>query len=192
MRILLSLIVTAFLGSFSVAAAQESNAALDTFAPHNGACSREFFEAGEARFAKRRFSSETLAATEQQLKKISIYCADLQWSFEARKHLRTVQEERASTSLLIGLFYLERYRQGRSGSIEGARSRLAMIVDRYPEFSKMDQVLLRLGDANVLAGKLDEAASCYGRVVKEFPGGQYFGEAALQLNILEALHEVPF
>jgi outer membrane protein assembly factor BamD (BamD/ComL family) len=192
MRIVLPLSATAFLASVSVASAQERDASNDNYARDNGACSREFFDAAEARFAKRAFSSQTLAVAEQQLRKITVNCADVPWLAQAKEHLRTAQEERASTSLSIGLFYLERYRLGTSGTIEGARSRLAMIVEQYPEFSKLDQVLVRLGDASVVAGRLDEAVACYRRVVKEFPGSQYFGEAALQLNILEGQHHVPF
>ena len=192
MRIALPLIITALLGSFPIAAAQESDASHASYAPDSDACSREFFEAAEARFAKMAFSSQTLAAAEQQLKKITADCADVPWLSQASEHLRTAQEERANTSLSIGLFYLERFRQGKTGTIEGARSRLAMIVEQYPGFSRMDQVLVRLGDANVLAGRLDEAVSFYRRIVKEFPRSQYFGEAALQLNTLDGQQQSPF
>jgi hypothetical protein len=192
MRIVLPLIVTALLGSFSIAAAQESDAYHASYAPDSDACSREFFEAAEARFAKRAFSSQTLAGAEQRLKKITVYCGDVPWISRPARTSERQQEERANTGLSIGFFYLERFRQGKTGTIEGARSRLSMIVEQYPEFSKMDQVLARLGDANVLAGRLDEAVSCYRRIVKEFPRSQYFCEAALQLDTLDGEQQSPF
>jgi hypothetical protein len=123
MRIVLPLIVTALLGSFTIAAAQESDASHASYAPDSDACSREFFEAAEARFAKRAFSSQTLAAAEQRLKKITVYCGDVPWISQAREPLRTAQEEMANTSLTIGLFYLERFRQGKTGTNRGSAIR---------------------------------------------------------------------
>lgn len=93
-----------------------------------------------------------------------------------------MQEELAKSNLELALFYLQKFHEGRSISLKGASSRLVTIVEKYPNFSQMDQALFRLGEVSILLGDLDEAASYYNRIINGLPTSQYVAESMMQLN----------
>ena len=96
-----------------------------------------------------------------------------------------MQEELAETSLQIAKFYLSKSYEGRGGRA-GAHSRLQTIVERYPKFTKLDEVLSLLGRLNIDEERLDDAITIYKRIIKDFPNSQYAGEASLQISVIEA------
>jgi TolA-binding protein len=63
-----------------------------------------------------------------------------------------------------------------------------MIVERYPQYSQTDKVLLLLGGVNVSEGNPDEAARYYQRIINEFPASQYVGEAYHRLAAIEGVN----
>jgi len=68
--------------------------------------------------------------------------------------------------LQIANFYLSR----EHGGIKGAEDRLLYISEEYPDFSKMDEVLLRLSDASLRDGNPNQARTYLGRLVCTYPG----------------------
>jgi tetratricopeptide (TPR) repeat protein len=157
-------------------------------APESGTpgCSEELFENAEALFRKRQWRSADLFKAERELKEVVRLCADTPGRYQAEEHLKIAQEELAEHNLQIALFYLESFYNNRKGGKLGALARLKNIVERYPQYSKLDLVLLLLGD-NVANDKPDEAAIYYRRLIKDFPGSQCAAKASLGLNAVEVM-----
>lgn len=99
-------------------------------------------------------------------------------------HLREVQENLAMHDYGIGKFYLEpRYQRGKGG-LKGAQSRFKEIVDKYPCFSLMDDVLLKLAYTYQQEEEPDEAAKYYLKLLANYPDSQYADKAKEQLGII--------
>jgi outer membrane protein assembly factor BamD (BamD/ComL family) len=69
---------------------------------------------------------------------------------------------------------------------EGARDRLEEIVDTYPEFSHMDEVLFLLGEIYFKTEKIDKATDSYSKLVKDFPDSEFAKKARVRLDELKA------
>jgi TolA-binding protein len=149
-------------------------------------CTEESFEQAERSFKRRKFSSNNLVSAEQQLSKVVRLCKEQPGGFQAEDHLRVVHEDLADHNLYIALFYLGKFFEGKSGKA-GALGRLKNIVEKYPEYSKLDQVLFLLGELNMKDRNFDEAASYYQRLIEAYPGSQYIGEASMHLSAIGVL-----
>ena len=146
-------------------------------------CTEELFQQAEQSFEKRKFGSENLALAEKQLSNVARFCKEQPAGFRAEDQLRVVHEELADHNLSIALFYLSKFYHGKGGQA-GARSRLKNIIERYPEYSKLDQVLFLLGEINMNDRNFDEAASYYQRLIGAYPASEYIGKASLQLSAI--------
>ena len=149
-------------------------------------CTQELFERAERSFESRLRDSNLRVPAERDLKEAVELCADTPGFYLAEEHLKIVQEELAESNLNIALFYLKKFHDGKRGK-QGALSRLKSIVERYPNYSKLDQVLSLLAQINLADNNLDAAAAYYQRIVKDFPVSQYAGEAWLQLSVIDAM-----
>jgi TolA-binding protein len=69
---------------------------------------------------------------------------------------------------------------------EGARDRLQEIIDTYPEFSQMDEVLFWMGEANVKLKKNDIAEEFYNKLLKAYPSSQFAKKARERIDELKA------
>jgi hypothetical protein len=147
-------------------------------------CNEELFENADASFRMRNWR-KTWFKAEQELKEVVRLCADTAGGYQAEEHLKIVQEELAERDRRIAVFYLDKFSDGKGGK-QGALGRLKNIVERYPNYSKLDQVLFLLGQ-NVSADSLDEAARYYQRLMKDFPGSQYVAGASLALSAIDVM-----
>ena len=96
----------------------------------------------------------------------------------AKQYLREVQENLAQGDYGVGRFYAER------GNQAGARSRFKEIVDKYPDFSGMDEVYFQLAETLLKADNQDEAAIYLGRIAAGFPFSRHFESAKAKLEEL--------
>ena len=168
-----------------------SAAAQDKLSPESSAsnthvCTDKLVEDAEEAFRLRRWRSQMLGRAEQQLKAVVQLCKETPAAYQAQEQLKVVQEDLANNSLTIALFYLDKFRNGKGGKA-GAFARLKSISEKYPRYSKLDQVLALLGQLNLDDGNLDEARACYQKIIQDFPGSQYAGEASKQLSAIEVL-----
>src|ERR1044071_1946609 len=62
------------------------------------------------------------------------------------------QEIAAQHNLEVARWYLTKRK-----AYEGARDRLQEIIDTYPDFSRMDEVLFLMGEGNLKVAKFDKA-----------------------------------
>jgi outer membrane protein assembly factor BamD (BamD/ComL family) len=167
--------------------AQNNRATLTPSQTTISECTEQLFEKAEQSFRRRVFGgSEMLAIAERQLSEVVRLCNETPGVLQAEDHLRLVHEEMADHNLSIALFYLEKLNNGKGGK-EGALSRLKTISERYPQYSRLDQVLFLLGKIKMNDGNLDEAASYYHRIIRAYPNSQYIGEASMQLSAIEVL-----
>ena len=163
-----------------------SQEALSQTSETNAQCTEELFQQAEQSFARRKFGSENLAQAEKQLSNVARLCKEQPAGFRAEDQLRVVHDELANHNLSIALFYLDKSYHGRGGRA-GALSRLKIIIERYPEYSKLDQVLFLLGEIKMTDRNFDEAAGYYQRLVGAYPASQYIGKATLQLSAIDIL-----
>jgi outer membrane protein assembly factor BamD (BamD/ComL family) len=110
-------------------------------------CTQESFDQAETAYQMRGRSSELKFRAERELKKL-VSCAAMPERYQAEEHLQVVQEELAESNFLIAKFYLEKSRLGKGGTA-GARARLELIVERYPKYTRLYEVLLVLRELNM-------------------------------------------
>lgn len=113
-------------------------------------------------------------------------CFDSQYFQQAKDLLAIALEENAEHSFKIAKYYLTQF-EGKKSGLMGAWSRLRLIIDRYPPFSKLDEVLFLLIKTtlyvNQLEGKnyeenlVEESKKHYKRLLTEFPFSPYVCEA---------------
>src|ERR1043165_7917565 len=109
--------------------------------------------------------------------------SDLRPTVEA--HLREVQDNLAMHNLQVARFYGGRY-ENKKGGLKGEQNRLAEIVEKYPNFCLMDEVLFRLGSTFQEEEEPDEAAKLYQQLVRDYPNSEYVDKAKDQLNVIGA------
>jgi outer membrane protein assembly factor BamD (BamD/ComL family) len=166
--------------------AQENAAILKIPQTTVSGCTEELFEKTEWLFRYRMWGSERLGAAERQLSEVVRLCPETPGAFQAKDQLRVVHEELADHSLSIALFYLDKFRSGKGGKA-GALSRLKFIIERYPQYSKLDRVLFLLGALSMNDNNLEEAERYYQRLIEAYSGSQYIGEASMQLSAIDVL-----
>lgn len=98
----------------------------------------------------------------------------------AEQRLKEVQENLAMHNLQVARFYISRHQHG-NGGLKGGQSRLREIMEKYPHFSYMDEVLYNLGNLYVEEEEPDEAAKYYQQLVRDWPNSEYSERAKDQL-----------
>jgi len=123
---------------------------------------------------------------EQRLKVMLQQCPQTRLRPEAELRLREVQDNLALHNLGIARFYYDtRYIHNKTG-LKGAQDRLKEIVEKYPNFCLMDEVLFRWANTYQEEEEPDEAAKLYQRLVRDYPNSEYVEKAKEQLNIIGA------
>lgn len=122
---------------------------------------------------------------EQRLKVLLQQFPDTPLRAAAELRLREVQENLAMHNLEVARFYYAR-NEHNNGGLKGAQSRLREILEKYPDFSYMDEVLMRLGDLYVQEEEPDEAAKYYQQVARDWPNSEFAEKAKDQLNKIGA------
>ena len=116
---------------------------------------------------------------EAEFKKFLKDYPDSELALTSREFLREVQDKLASGIHEIGNFYF-----GRKGFL-ASESRYKEILEKYPDFSSMDESLFKLGESLEKQGRIEEASVYYSRVAGEFPFSDYFDDAKERLVLLE-------
>ena len=104
---------------------------------------------------------------------------------EVETRLIEVQENLGMHSLQIARFYRDKFYRG-VGGLKGAQSRAREIVEKYPHFSYMDEVLFMLGDLYIQEEEPDEAAKYLQMVARDYPNSEYAEKAREELTKIGA------
>jgi outer membrane protein assembly factor BamD (BamD/ComL family) len=68
---------------------------------------------------------------------------------------------------------------------EGARDRLQEIIDTYPDFSRMDEVVFLMGEVYLKLGKSEKAAEYYNKLLKAYPDSEFAKRTRARLDELK-------
>ena len=105
---------------------------------------------------------------------------------EARRRLEEVQDNLGLHNLYIANYYYTLSVDQKKGGLKGAQSRYREIIDKYPEFCFMDEVLFKLAVTYQLEEETDQAARYYRRILADFPNSEYVKKATEQLELMGA------
>jgi hypothetical protein len=89
-------------------------------------------------------------------------------------------EVQARHNLTVAKWYLEKRK-----AYTGARDRLQEIIDTYPEFSKMDEVLYVISEIDYKLDKVDEATDHLSKLLKDFPESSFAKRAQSLLDAIK-------
>jgi len=68
---------------------------------------------------------------------------------------------------------------------EGARDRLQEIIETYPDFSRMDEVVFLMGEVYMKLGKKEQAADYYNKLLKDYPASEFAKKTRARLDELK-------
>jgi outer membrane protein assembly factor BamD len=103
---------------------------------------------------------------------------------EAR--LKEVQDNLGLHNLYIGNYYYTLSVTQKKGGLKGAQSRYREILDKYPNFSFMDEALYKLAVTYLLEEETDQAARYFQQIVRDYPNSDWFEKSKDQLGIIGA------
>lgn len=86
----------------------------------------------------------------------------------------------AKHNLEVARWYITRRK-----AYEGALDRLKEIVETYPDFSHIDEVVFFMGEANLKMNKNDAAIDYYKKLMTEYPDSQWAKKARERLDELK-------
>ena len=126
-----------------------------------------------------RDQEPTRTAVEELEKLIELYRNSL-YAEGGRKLLQDCHERLAAHEFEVGRFYLKTRRWCR-----GAIPRLKLVLERYPTFSRVDEVYFYLGEAHELCQSPNEAMPYYKLVIDNHPDSELRARAEERLNDLQ-------
>lgn len=100
--------------------------------------------------------------------------------------LREVQENLADHDRNIGDQYFNKYYTHHASNLKGAQSRYREIVEKYPFYSQMAEVLFRLGTTYMEEEEPDEATKYFQQLVRTHPNSEYADKAKEKLAAIGA------
>lgn len=78
-----------------------------------------------------------------------------------------------------------RWNVTRRKAYEGARDRLQEIIDTYPDFSRMDEVVFLMGEIYLKLGKPEKAGDFYNKLLKAYPESEFAKKTRARLDELK-------
>ena len=157
-----------------------------TFFPTDMLADRVMLKMAEAEMRQMGLSDRDVSRArkaEQRLKVLLQQFPNTSLRTEVQTRLNEVQENLAMHNLQVARFYIGRNERGRGG-LKGAQSRLREIVEKYPNFSYMDEVLYKLGALYLQEEEPDEAGKYFQQVARDWPNSEYAEKAREQLNVV--------
>jgi outer membrane protein assembly factor BamD len=160
-----------------------------TFFPSDTLADRVMLKIAESEMRQMNIpgrSAEHSRRAEQRLKVILQQYPKTALREDVVTRLNEVQENLAMNNKMVGDWYRAQYKQrGRSG-LKGAQSRYREIVEKYKNFSQLDEVLFYLGVTYMDEEETDEAAKLFQRIAKDFPNSEFYEKAIEQLKVIGA------
>jgi outer membrane protein assembly factor BamD (BamD/ComL family) len=93
-------------------------------------------------------------------------------------------ETAAKHNLDVARWYLTKRK-----AYEGARDRLQEIIDTYPDFSRMDEVVFLMGEAHLKLKNNEKATDFYNKLLKDYAGSEFAKKARERLDGLKSQPE---
>lgn len=105
---------------------------------------------------------------------------------DAEQRLEEVQDNLGLHNLYIANYYYGLSVDQKKGGLKGAQSRYREILDKYPNFSFMDEALYRLAVTYLVEEETDQAAKYFQQLVRDYPNSDYIDKAKEQLQLIGA------
>ena len=170
---------------------QAAQAYLDwlTFFPTDPLADDAMLKVAEAEMRQMGLSDRDISharKAEQRLKSLLQQYPQTKLRPQVQERLNEVQENLAMHDYQVGDFYLTARYKVHGGGLKGAQSRFKDIVEKYPCFSYMDEVLYKLGYTYQQEEEPDEAAKYYQQLLRYHSDSERADKAKEQLNIIGA------
>jgi outer membrane protein assembly factor BamD len=130
-------------------------------------------QVAECHFKQRHGAERDQTNTEKALEEFQRFLElhpDSTLADQARARVKTCTGNLARADFLVGYFY-QRSRQAYRAAIQ----RYEQVLRDYPDYERTDEVLFRLGQSLVLAGRSAEALPHFARLRSTFPKSQFAG-----------------
>lgn len=105
---------------------------------------------------------------------------------DAERRLEQVQNNLGTHNLLIANYYYTLSVGQGKGGLKGAQSRYREILDKYPDFGNLDEVLFKLANTYLLEEETDQAARYFQQIVQDFPNSDFAAKSKEQLQLIGA------
>lgn len=113
-------------------------------------------------------------------------CRESFISSEADTRLKEVQDNLGLHNLLIANYYYVLSVDQKKAGLKGSQSRYREILDKYPNFSFMDEVLYKLAVTYLVEEETDQAARYFQKIVSDYPNSEYVKKSTEQLELIGA------
>ncbi len=123
---------------------------------------------------------------EQRLKALLQQSKDPVMRKEAEMRLEEVQDNLGLHNLYIANYYYKLSVDQKKGGLKGAQSRYREILDKYPNFSFLDEALFKLAVTYQIEEETDQAAKYFQQIVRDYPNSDYVEKSKEQLELIGA------
>jgi outer membrane assembly lipoprotein YfiO len=105
---------------------------------------------------------------------------------EAEKRLNEVQDNLGLHNLYIANYYYTLSVDQKKGGLKGAQSRYREIIDKYPQFKFLDEVLYKLAVTYLIEEETDQAARYFQQIIRDYPNSDWVAKSKEQLGLIGA------
>ena len=105
---------------------------------------------------------------------------------DAQKRLEEVQNNLGLHNLYIANYYYTLSVDQKKGGLKGAQSRYREVIEKYPNFGYMDEVLFKLANTYLVEEETDQAARYFQQIVADYPNSEYVSKSKEQLELIGA------
>ncbi|MFL6229332.1 MAG: outer membrane protein assembly factor BamD [Pyrinomonadaceae bacterium] len=105
---------------------------------------------------------------------------------EVQIRLNETQENLAMHTFSVGNFYMDKFARGAAPNPKGAQSRYLELVQKFPNFSRMDKALYLLSQTYIAEEQPDEAVKYLQRILREYPDSEFVEKSTEQLDAIGA------
>jgi outer membrane protein assembly factor BamD len=147
------------------------------------------FQTGECYFKQKngpdRDQTQIMNALEEYQRMLDLY-PQSPLIDKARERIHDCRQSLARAEFLAGYFY-QRTRKAFRASI----ARYQSVLDEYPDYDGLDEVLFRLGECLILAGRGGEALPQLGRLIENYPESGRVEQARALMAEASKVHPGP-
>lgn len=123
---------------------------------------------------------------EQKLKALLQQYPNSNLRKDAEARLYEVQDNLGLHNLFIANYYYKLSVDQKKGGLKGAQSRYNEILEKYPNFSLMDEALYKLAVTYLVEEETDQAAKYFQRLVRDYPNSPFVAKSKEQLELIGA------
>ncbi len=160
-----------------------------TFFPTDQLADAAMLKVAEAEMRQMGLSDRDITharKAEQRLKALLQQYPQTKLRPDVELRMREVQDNLAMHTLAIARFYYDSRYKVKKGGLKGSQDRLKEILEKYPNFCLMDEVLFRYATTFQEEEEPDEAAKYYQQLVRDYPNSEFVDKAKEQLNVIGA------